>query len=80
MTSLAFILGVVPLAISTGAGSASRHSIGTGVIGGMLAATFIATFLVPMFYRLIAWKDPKGVAPAPAEQLPPPDAEPAKPL
>jgi multidrug efflux pump len=60
MTSLAFILGVVPLAISTGAGSASRHSIGTGVIGGMLAATFIATFLIPMFYRLIAWKQPKA--------------------
>ncbi|MCQ2003921.1 efflux RND transporter permease subunit [Rhizobium sp. NRK18] len=61
MTSLAFILGVVPLAISTGAGSASRHAIGTGVIGGMLAATFIATFFIPMFYRLIAWKDPKKV-------------------
>ncbi|RCW78742.1 efflux RND transporter permease subunit [Phyllobacterium bourgognense] len=58
MTSLAFILGVVPLAISTGAGSASRHSIGTGVIGGMLAATFIATFFIPMFYRLIAWRNP----------------------
>ena len=52
MTSLAFILGVTPLAISTGAGSASRHSIGTGVIGGMLAATFIATLLVPLFFRL----------------------------
>jgi multidrug efflux pump len=59
MTSLAFILGVLPLAISTGAGSASRHSIGTGVIGGMLAATFVATFFVPMFYRLIAWRAPK---------------------
>ncbi|MBB3965335.1 efflux RND transporter permease subunit [Rhizobium metallidurans] len=59
MTSLAFILGVVPLAISSGAGSASRHAIGTGVIGGMLAATFIATFFIPMFYRLIAWKAPK---------------------
>ncbi|HEX8049387.1 efflux RND transporter permease subunit [Rhizobium sp.] len=59
MTSLAFILGVVPLAISTGAGSASRHAIGTGVIGGMLAATFLATFFIPMFYRLIAWKQPK---------------------
>ncbi len=59
MTSLAFILGVVPLAISTGAGSASRHAIGTGVIGGMMAATFLATFFIPMFYRLIAWRQPK---------------------
>jgi HAE1 family hydrophobic/amphiphilic exporter-1/multidrug efflux pump len=50
MTSLAFILGVVPLAISTGAGAASRHSIGTGVIGGMLAATTIAILFVPLFY------------------------------
>ncbi|MBO0663501.1 multidrug efflux RND transporter permease subunit [Jiella sp. MQZ9-1] len=54
MTSLAFILGVVPLAISSGAGSASRHSIGTGVIGGMLAATFVAIFFVPLFYRLLS--------------------------
>lgn len=53
MTSLAFILGVLPLATSTGAGSASRHAIGTGVIGGMLAATCVATFFIPMFYRLI---------------------------
>jgi multidrug efflux pump len=53
MTSLAFILGVVPLAISSGAGSASRHSIGTGVIGGMLAATLLAIFLIPMFYLLV---------------------------
>lgn len=52
MTSLAFILGVVPLARSTGAGAASRHAIGTGVIGGMLAATCVATFFIPMFYRL----------------------------
>ena len=53
MTSLAFILGCVPLAISSGAGAASRHSIGTGVIGGMLAATCIAIIFVPMFYQLI---------------------------
>ena len=54
MTSLAFILGVVPLARSTGAGSASRHAIGTGVIGGMIAATCVATFFIPMFYRLFS--------------------------
>ncbi|SIO17715.1 efflux RND transporter permease subunit [Halodesulfovibrio marinisediminis] len=53
MTSLAFILGVVPLAISSGAGAASRHSIGTGIIGGMLASTFIATLFIPSFYRAI---------------------------
>jgi multidrug efflux pump subunit AcrB len=50
MTSLAFILGVAPLALSTGAGAASRHSIGTGVIGGMLAATFIAVLFIPLFF------------------------------
>lgn len=54
MTSLAFILGCLPLAISTGAGAASRHSIGTGVIGGMLAATIIAPFFIPMFYEIIS--------------------------
>ncbi len=53
MTSLAFMLGVLPLAISTGAGSASRHAIGTGVIGGMIVATFLATIFVPMFFVLI---------------------------
>jgi hydrophobe/amphiphile efflux-1 (HAE1) family protein len=53
MTSLAFILGVAPLAVSTGAGAAARHSIGTGVIGGMLAATFLAVFFVPVFFAVI---------------------------
>jgi hydrophobe/amphiphile efflux-1 (HAE1) family protein len=53
MTSLAFILGVVPLVVSDGAGAASRHSIGTGVMGGMLAATFLAVFFVPLFFVLI---------------------------
>jgi hydrophobe/amphiphile efflux-1 (HAE1) family protein len=71
MTSLAFILGVVPLAISTGAGSASRHSIGTGVIGGMLAATFIAIFFVPMFFRLLTRERPART-PAAAEPHPTP--------
>ncbi|MDR3380588.1 efflux RND transporter permease subunit [Cupriavidus basilensis] len=50
MTSLAFILGCVPLAIALGASANSRHSIGTGVIGGMLGATAIAVFFIPMFY------------------------------
>jgi multidrug efflux pump len=50
MTSMAFILGVFPLAISTGAGANSRHSIGTGVIGGMLFATFLGLLLIPVFY------------------------------
>ena len=64
MTSLAFVLGCVPLAISTGAGAASRHSIGTGVIGGMLAATFIATFFIPMFFMLIMQLRRRSAAPA----------------
>jgi multidrug efflux pump subunit AcrB len=53
MTSLAFILGVLPLAISTGAGAGARHSVGTGVMGGMLAATFLAIFFVPVFFKLM---------------------------
>ena len=53
MTSLAFILGVVPLAISTGAGAGARISAGTGVMGGMLAATFLAIFFVPFFFKMI---------------------------
>jgi multidrug efflux pump len=56
MTSLAFILGVLPLAISNGAGSASQHAIGTGVIGGMLTATFLAIFFIPMFFVVIRAK------------------------
>ena len=53
MTSLAFILGCVPLAVSAGAGANSRHAIGTAVIGGMLAATCIATLFVPYFFKSI---------------------------
>lgn len=53
MTSMAFILGVTPLATSTGAGAVSRQAIGTGVIGGMLSATFLAIFFVPLFYVLV---------------------------
>ena len=50
MTSMAFILGVIPLAMATGAGAAARQSMGTGVLGGMLAATFITTFFIPVFF------------------------------
>jgi HAE1 family hydrophobic/amphiphilic exporter-1/multidrug efflux pump len=51
MTSLAFVFGVLPLAISTGAGAAARRSMGTGVFGGMIAATFIAILFVPLFFK-----------------------------
>jgi multidrug efflux pump len=53
MTSMAFSLGVLPLVISTGAGSASRNAIGTGVLGGMISATVLAVFLVPIFYYVV---------------------------
>ncbi len=54
MTSMAFILGVFPLTISNGAGAGSQHSIGTAVVGGMLTATFLAIFFVPMFYVVVS--------------------------
>ncbi len=53
MTSFAFILGVMPLAISTGAGANARHAIGTGVIGGMLFATFLGVLFIPIFYVVV---------------------------
>jgi len=53
MTSLAFMLGVLPLAISTGAGVNSRHAIGTGVLGGMLSATALAIFFIPLFFVVV---------------------------
>ncbi len=53
MTSLAFMCGVLPLAISSGAGSGAQHAVGTGVIGGMLAATFLAIFFVPVFFVVV---------------------------
>jgi multidrug efflux pump len=53
MTSMAFILGVFPLVVSSGAGAASRHEIGTGVIGGMLFATFFGLLLIPVFYVVV---------------------------
>lgn len=54
MTSMAFVLGVMPLTISHGAGAGSQHSIGTAVVGGMITATFLAIFFVPMFYVVVA--------------------------
>ncbi|MEG7388882.1 multidrug efflux RND transporter permease subunit MexB, partial [Pseudomonas aeruginosa] len=70
MTSLAFILGVVPLAISTGAGSGSQHAIGTGVIGGMVTATVLAIFWVPLFYVAVStlFKDEASKQQAEAEK------------
>ncbi|MBR6952578.1 MAG: multidrug efflux RND transporter permease subunit [Campylobacter sp.] len=63
MTSLAFTLGVFPMVIATGAGAASRHAIGTGVMGGMIAASTIAIFFVPLFFYLLEsfneWIDKK---------------------
>lgn len=64
MTSIAFIGGVLPLAISTGAGANSRHAIGTGVMGGMIAATVLAVFFVPVFFVVIRRLFP-GKAPVP---------------
>ncbi|MGY6272144.1 efflux RND transporter permease subunit [Achromobacter denitrificans] len=54
MTSLAFTMGVLPLAISSGASSGSKHAIGTGVIGGMVTATFLAIFFIPLFYVVVS--------------------------
>ncbi|MEI7077318.1 multidrug efflux RND transporter permease AcrD [Pectobacterium versatile] len=58
MTSLAFIFGVLPMATSSGAGSASQHAVGTGVIGGMVAATFLAIFFVPLFFVVVRRRFP----------------------
>jgi multidrug efflux pump len=53
MTSFAFVLGCVPLAIASGPGANSLRAIGTGVIGGMLLSTLVATFFVPLFFHLL---------------------------
>ena len=75
MTSLAFVLGVVPLVIASGAGASARQSMGTGVFGGMLVATFIAPIFVPLFFALLARKarpqHSHGPEPAPAPTPPP---------
>ena len=58
MTSLAFIFGVLPMATSTGAGSGSQHAVGTGVMGGMISATVLAIFFVPLFFVLVRRRFP----------------------
>jgi multidrug efflux pump len=68
MTSIAFILGVMPLAISSGAGAKSRQAIGTGVAGGMLGATVLAVFLVPVFFVVVRRYFPGKPKPEDAEQ------------
>ena len=80
MTSFAFIFGVLPLALSRGAGSASQNAIGTGVVGGMIAATVLAIFLVPVFFVVVRrifkprTAPPEATAPAPAPRPAIPDA------
>jgi len=66
MTSLAFVLGVLPLMLSTGAGAGARRSMGTGVVGGMLIATFVATIFIPLFFVLVARRRKPRHAPEPA--------------
>ena len=67
MTSLAFGLGVLPLAIATGAGSGAQRAIGTGVVGGMIAGTLLGVFFIPLFFvvvqRLFRRKPPAAAAP-----------------
>ena len=70
MTSFAFILGVLPLVIATGAGASARKSLGTAVFGGMIASTCLAVFFVPVFFVVVQrfedWlAGRKGEAPAP---------------
>lgn len=71
MTSLAFTVGVIPLAFASGASSASKHAIGTGVIGGMVTATVLAIFLVPLFFVVVASLFKKKWAAPAAAALPP---------
>lgn len=76
MTALSFIIGIIPLVVATGAGAASRRSLGTPVWGGMIAATFIGIIFIPPLYVLFeTWRErlfrqpsPKTPAPATAEK------------
>jgi hydrophobic/amphiphilic exporter-1 (mainly G- bacteria), HAE1 family len=72
MTSIAFILGVLPLAYATGAGAAARNSVGTTVAGGMLASTFLSIIFIPVLYvviRTVAPGKTRGAAPAISEEV-----------
>ncbi|RWD35677.1 efflux RND transporter permease subunit [Mesorhizobium sp.] len=77
MTAFAFILGVLPLMFSTGAGAASRQSIGTTVFGGMVAATILSLVFVPVFYAVIEQLRERGSKSEPVAELTEPTAEPA---
>ena len=66
MTSLAFVFGVLPLMFASGAGAAARRSMGTGVVGGMLLATFVATLFIPLFFTVVARRRKARQAPAAA--------------
>ena len=74
MTSMAFILGMVPLVLSSGAGAASRIAVGTGVMGGMIAATLLGIFFIPLLYLAIRRWVSRRRPPAPGEALGPPHA------
>jgi HAE1 family hydrophobic/amphiphilic exporter-1 len=78
MTAFAFILGVVPLMFATGAGAASRQSIGTTVFGGMLAATVLTLAFVPVFYALIEQLRESRFGQSPAREPVEGHAEPAE--
>lgn len=69
MTSLAFVLGVVPLVIASGAGAAARQSMGSGVFGGMLVATFVAPVFVPLFFVLLARRRKPGDGGQPPQEI-----------
>ncbi|MGV7197398.1 efflux RND transporter permease subunit [Xanthomonas axonopodis] len=76
MTSLAFMLGVLPMVISTGAGSGGRHSLGTGVLGGTLASTVLGIFFVPLFYVIVRTLFPGKRTSATASSVPTPEVSP----
>jgi len=62
MTSMAFVLGVIPLVLASGAGAGARRSMGTGVFGGMLLDTFVATLFIPLFFKILTGdrKEPRA--------------------